>query len=116
VKFSVTALAALACGAAPLAIADDDPTMSKAQSELRIGCAQSLASFIAHQPAGNAPEYKGEKTPSDPMRYPDAKPCSEAQLAAYLERADPALVMQAYPTAAGRPKARPPADGASAPK
>ena len=34
-------------------------------------------------------------------------PCAEAQYAAYLDKLDPARVMSAYPTAAGRPAAKP---------
>jgi len=111
-KFFLTALACLASGAA-LA---DDADMQKARQELRAACAQSYASFIAHQPAGNAPEYRGDKQPGDNTVYTDAKPCSEEHLAAYLDKADPALVMRAYPSAAGRPKAKKPATAASSPK
>ena len=78
------------------------------RQELRAGCAQSYASFIANQPAGNAPEYRGEKHPGDMRHYSDAKPCTEEQLAAYLDKAEPSLVMRAYPSAAGRPKAKKP--------
>jgi hypothetical protein len=111
-----TLLAALAGLAAAPAFAADDDAASKAQAELRTACAQSHASFIAHHPAGNAPEYRGEKAAGDNQTYPDAKPCTEEHLAAYLDRADPVLVMLAYPTAAGRPKAQKPPTGASAPR
>ncbi|MDR7272503.1 hypothetical protein J2X20_005186 [Pelomonas saccharophila] len=107
-------LATLACLSCIPALADD-ADMHKARQELRAGCAQSYASFIAHHPAGNAPEYRGDKQPGDSSYYADAKPCSEAHLAAYLDKADPALVMRAYPSAAGRPKAKTPATSASAP-
>lgn len=110
-----TLLTALACLAACAAFAADDADTAKARSELRAGCAQSHASFIAHQPAGNAPEYRGDKHPGDTQYYADAKPCSEEQLAAYLDKADPSLVMRAYPSAAGRPKAKKPATPASSP-
>lgn len=109
-KIFVTALV-LACSGA-LA---DDADLNKARSELRAGCAQSYASFIAHQPAGNAPEYRGDKYPGDTKYYSDAKACTEEQLATYLDKADPALVMRAYPSAAGRPKAKKPAVSASTP-
>ncbi len=47
----------------------------------------------------------------------NAKPCDDAQYAAYLEKADPATVAMAYPTGAGKKvKANKPATGASAPK
>ncbi len=92
-----------------------DASMDKARAELRTACAQSHASFSAHHPAGNAPAYRGEKYPGDSKYYPDAKPCTEEQLATYLDKADPTLVMRAYPSAAGRPQARKPATNASAP-
>lgn len=107
-------LTTLACLASFSALADD-ADMHKARQELRAGCAQSHASFIAHHPAGNAPEYRGDKQPGDNTFYSDAKPCSEENLAAYLDKADPALVMRAYPSAAGRPKARRPVTAPSAP-
>lgn len=105
---------ALACLAGTCAFAGDDAITEKAQAELRAGCAQSYASFIAHNPAGR--EYTGDKQPGDARYYSDARPCTEDQLASYLDKADPVLVMTAYPTAAGRPaKAKKPAAGASAP-
>lgn len=110
-KTWITALACLATSGT--ALAADDAGMDKARAELRAGCAQSYASFIAHQPAGNASEYRGDKSPGDTTHYGDAKPCTEEQLAAYLDKADPALVMRAYPSAAGRPKAKKPATAAS---
>lgn len=110
-----TLIATLACLASSVALADD-ADMQKARSELRTGCAQSYASFSAHYPAGNAPEYRGDKYPGDTKNYGDAKPCTEEQLAAYLDKADPALVMRGYPSAAGRPKAKKPATAPSAPK
>ena len=114
-KTFLTALACLASASAFTAFAADDADVAKARAELRTGCAQSYASFIAHHPAGNAPEYRGDKSPGDNQFYGDAKPCSEEHLAAYLDKADPALVMRAYPSAAGRPKAKKPATSASAP-
>ena len=107
-------LTTLACLASFAALADD-ADMHKARQELRAACAQSHASFIAHQPAGNAPEYRGDKQPGDNSYYGDAKPCSEENLAAYLDKADPSLVMRAYPSAAGRPKAKKPVTAPSAP-
>ncbi|MGM9485631.1 hypothetical protein ACS5PN_30870 [Roseateles sp. NT4] len=107
-------IATLACLVSLPALADD-ADMQKARYELRTACAQSYASFIAHQPAGNPAEYRGDKQPGDNAYYGDAKPCSEEQLAAYLDKADPALVMRAYPSAAGRPKAKEPTTAPSAP-
>lgn len=107
-------LTTLACLTGSAAFADD-ADMQKARQELRAACAQSYASFVAHHPAGNAPEYRGDKQPGDNTHYSDAKPCSEEALAAYLDKADPALVMRAYPSAAGRPKAKKPVTAPSAP-
>jgi len=110
-----TAVACLASASAFCAFAADDATVAKAQAELRAGCAQSYASFIANNPASH--EYTGDKHPGDTRYYSDARPCSEDQLATYLDKADPALVMMAYPSAAGRPAkaTKKPAAGASAP-
>jgi hypothetical protein len=108
-------IATLACLASASAFADD-ADMHKSRAELRTGCAQSHASFIANHPAGNAPEFRGDKYPGDGKYYADAKPCNEEQLAAYLDKADPALVMRAYPSAAGRPKAKKPVTAASSSK
>lgn len=102
----LVATLALACTGA---LAADDADIGKARSELRAGCAQSYASFLANHPAGNTPEFRGEKYPGDKQLYSDVQPCTEEQLAAYLDKADPALVMRAYPSAAGRPKAKKPA-------
>jgi hypothetical protein len=110
-KFLIASLVLASTGA----LAADDAAMDKARAELRAGCAQSYASFIANHPAGNAPEFRGDKYPGDSKHYGDAKPCTEEQLAAYLDKAEPSLVMRAYPSAAGRPKAKKPATGASAP-
>lgn len=93
------------------ALAADEADISKARDELRAGCAQSHASFLANHPAGHTPEFRGERYPGDTQYYSDVQPCTEAQLAAYLDKADPALVMRAYPSAAGRPKAKKPAAG-----
>jgi hypothetical protein len=107
-------VASLALAASSGVLAADD-AMNKARADLRAGCAQSYASFLANHPAGNAPEFRGDKYPGDTRHYSDAKPCTEEQLAAYLDKAEPSLVMRAYPSAAGRPKAKKPATGASMP-
>lgn len=97
------------------ASAADTPAM-RAQAELRDGCAQSYASYLAYHPAGSqAPAYAGERYRGDDRYYNDAKPCNEAQYAAYLAKADPATVAMAYPSAAGKAKPRKAAHGASAP-
>lgn len=86
--------------------AADTPAM-RAQAQLREGCAQSYASYIAYYPTGSqAPAYAGESYKGDSHYYNDAKPCTEAQYSVYLEKADPATVAMAYPTAAGKPKAK----------
>lgn len=107
-------IATLAALASTCAFSADDATTTKARAELATACAQSYASYITHNPG--SPNYAGEKQPGDTMRYPNAKACNEEQLAAYLDRADPVLVMSAYPTAAGRPKAKKPVTSSSAPK
>jgi hypothetical protein len=87
-----------------------------AQATLRDGCAQSYASHVAYYPTGTQP-FAGERIKGDNRYYNDAKPCDEAQYAAYLEKADPATVTMAYPTAAGKKaKVKKPGAAASAPK
>ena len=86
-----------------------------AQATLRDGCAQSYASHVAYYPTG-AQVFAGERIKGDNRYYNDAKPCDEAQYATYLEKADPATVTMAYPTAAGKKKAKKPGAAASAPK
>jgi len=88
-----------------------------AQATLRDGCAQSVASHSAYYPPGSqAPAFTGERYKGDGRYYNDAKPCDEAQFAVYLDKADPATVMMAYPTGAGKKtKAKKPAAVASAP-
>lgn len=46
-------------------------------------------------------EYKGEQVAGEKLG------CTEQQYAAYLNTVDPARVMSAYPTAAGRPMVKP---------
>lgn len=106
------ALIATACGVA--AIAQDQA--AAAQAQLRAGCAQNYASYLAYYPLGTKKSYQfaGERIPGDTRHYADAPACSEAQFALYLDRADPVLVMAAYPSAAGRPQA--PARAPSAPR
>lgn len=100
------------------ALAADTPA-ERAQAELRAGCAQSYASYVANYAAGSqAPAFSGERYKGDNHYYNDAKPCDEAQYTAYLEKADPATIAMAYPTAAGKAKtgkAKKPAAGASVP-
>lgn len=86
-----------------------------AQATLRDGCAQSYASHSAYYPPGSSgPAFTGERTKGDNRYYNDAKPCDQAQYAAYLEKADPGTVAMAYPTAAGKAKARKPASATAA--
>ncbi|MFG6458903.1 hypothetical protein [Roseateles sp. BYS96W] len=74
-----------------------------ALASLREGCSQSYASYIAKYPAGTeAPAFAGERIKGDMRYYNDAKACTEEQYAAYLEKADPATVALAHPSAAGK--------------
>ena len=78
-----------------------------AQAALRDGCAQSYASHLYYRPPGSpAPAFSGERYKGDNRYYNDAKPCDDEQYVVYLDKADPATVMAAYPTAAGRPKVK----------
>ncbi len=89
-----------------------------AQATLRDACAQNYASHSANYPPGSAaPAFTGERYQGDNRYYNNAKPCDDAQYAAYLEKADPATVAMAYPSAAGKKaKAKKPGAAASAPK
>ncbi|PZP28194.1 MAG: hypothetical protein DI603_19805 [Roseateles depolymerans] len=97
------------------ALADDPGLAGRAQAELRAGCAQNYASYLAYYPLGTRKSYlfAGERFPGDTRHYSDAPACSEAQYALYLDKADPALVMSAYPSGAGRPRAARPAASAA---
>jgi len=79
------------------------------QAELRAECAKSYTdtSSVTAPVASNEYQfvysegkYKGEAKANKLL------PCTEQQYAAYLDKADPAKVMAAYPTAAGRPTAK----------
>jgi hypothetical protein len=97
------------------ALAADTPA-TYTQAVLRDGCAQAYASHSALAPAdGQAPAFSGERYKGDNRYYNDAKPCTEEHYALYLQKADPAMVAMAYPTAAGKPKVKKPAGSASAP-
>jgi hypothetical protein len=104
-KFLIPALAAVAAFSVQAA---DKQTPE--QAELRAECAMSYSdtSSIATPVAANeyqfvysAGKLKGEARPGKTL------PCTQQQYAAYLDnKADPAKVMAAYPTAAGRPTAK----------
>ena len=113
---TLTAAVAALVSALP-AFAADTPA-DYAQATLREGCAQSYASYSAYYSTGSpAPAFTGERYKGDSRYYNNAKPCDEAQYAAYLEKADPATVTMAYPTSAGKKaKAKKPGAAASAPK
>lgn len=105
-KFPVPALAALTACLALAAQAASNNTPE--QAELRAECAKSYgdSSSLATPVAANEfqfvyanGKYKGEARPGKLL------PCTTEQYAAYLDKADPAKVMAAYPTAAGRPAA-----------
>lgn len=108
-------LAAIAALVSALPAFAADTPADYAQATLREGCAQNYASYSAYYTPGSQ-AFNGERYKGDNRYYNNAKPCDEAQYAAYLEKADPATVTMAYPTAAGKKKAKKPASGASAPK
>lgn len=101
-KFLIPALAAVTAFAAQAA-----NNATPEQAELRAECAKSYeaTSSISTPVAANEYQfvyangkYKGEAKPGKLLA------CTSQQYAAYLDnRADPAKVMAAYPTAAGRP-------------
>jgi hypothetical protein len=76
------------------------------QDQLRAECAKSYVEYggkyagAQHYDASYAKEAGGGYYRYGERSY---RACSEAQYSAYLEKADPAKVMAAYPTAAGRP-------------
>ena len=103
-KFLIPALAAFAAFAGEAA-----NNATPEQAELRAECAKSYeaTSSIGTPVAANEYQfvyangkYKGEAKPGKLL------PCTNDQYAAYLDKADPAKVMAAYPTAAGRPTAK----------
>jgi len=104
-KFLIPAFAAVTVFAAQAA-----NNATPEQAELRAECAKSYetTSSIATPVASNEYQfvyangkYKGEAKPGKLL------PCTNDQYAAYLDtKADPAKVMAAYPTAAGRPTAK----------
>ncbi|MBV8034709.1 hypothetical protein [Roseateles sp.] len=107
-KLLIPALAAFTALAGSAAQAANNATPE--QAELRAECAQSYSdtSSISTPVAANEYQfvyakgkYKGEAKPGKLLA------CTEQQYAAYLDnKADPAKVMAAYPTAAGRPVAK----------
>lgn len=103
-KFLIPALAAVTAFTAQAA-----NNATPEQAELRAECARSYSdtSSITTPVAANEYQfvyangkYKGEAKPGKLL------PCTSQQYAAYLDKADPAKVMAAYPTAAGRPTAK----------
>ncbi|NCT82989.1 MAG: hypothetical protein GXC94_07610 [Comamonadaceae bacterium] len=103
-KFLIAAAAALTAFAASAA-----SNTTPEQAELRAECAKSYeaTSSISTPVAANEYQfvyangkYKGEAKPGRLLA------CTNDQYAAYLDKADPAKVMAAYPTAAGRPVAK----------
>jgi len=103
-KFHLIALAALL--GTSLAHAAK-PAENREVQALRAECAAQHA--VSFDTARDDNEYRfvyakgqlrGEHTEGKALK------CTEAQYVAYLDNADPARVMSAYPTAAGRPKAQ----------
>jgi len=72
---------------------------------LRAQCAKSYVEYSGRYAGAEAYSKAYVKDSKGYYRFGDKAyvPCSEAQYAAYLDKADPAMVMAAYPTAAGRP-------------
>ena len=110
-KFLIPALAAVTAFAAQAA-----NNTTPEQAELKAECANSYSatSSITTPVAANEYQfvyangkYKGEAKPGKLLA------CTSQQYAAYLDnKADPAKVMSAYPTAAGRPTTKKKADAA----
>lgn len=108
-KFLIPAFAAVTVFAAQAA-----NNATPEQAELRAECAKSYeaTSSITTPVAANEYQFvysngklKGEAKPGKLL------PCTNDQYAAYLDnKADPAKVMSAYPTAAGRPTTKKKAD------
>lgn len=106
-KFLIPAFAVVTAFVGSAAQAANNATPE--QAELRAECAKSYTdtSSIATPVASNEYQfvyangkYKGEAKPGKLLA------CTEQQYAAYIDKADPAKVMAAYPTAAGRPTAK----------
>lgn len=104
------ALFALALAALSLAsrAATEQPAQSAEMLALRAECAaRHEPRFEARAPEANEyrfayykGQYRGEAQAGQRLD------CSEGQYAAYLDTLDPTRVMAAYPTAAGRPRAK----------
>ena len=106
-KFLIPAFAVVTAFVGAAAQAANNATPE--QAELRAECAKSYTdtSSIATPVASNEYQfvyangkYKGEAKPGKLLA------CTEQQYAAYIDKADPAKVMAAYPTAAGRPTSK----------
>lgn len=106
-KFLIPAFAVVTAFVGSAAQAANNATPE--QAELRAECAKSYTdtSSIGTPVAANEYQfvyangkYKGEAKPGKLLA------CTEQQYAAYIDKADPAKVMAAYPTAAGRPTAK----------
>lgn len=96
-----TFLLALTLGSvASVAAAADSKYYSPEIAALHSECA---AKYYANEYKSKE-DYSKDKDAYAKNEYSGAKSeCSEQQYAAYLESADPARVMAAYPSAAGRP-------------
>lgn len=79
-----------------------------AQEDLRAECAKSYAEYAGNYAGAAYYSTDYAKDANGYYRYADKsyKPCTEAQYAAYLDKADPTKVLAAYPTAAGRPSVK----------
>ncbi|MCU7372221.1 hypothetical protein PEC18_15475 [Paucibacter sp. O1-1] len=91
---------------APLAVTASWASSSPEIQALRADCASSYSAKLGTPAADEhhfvyaKGQYKGEH------RAGQSLACTESQYAAYLDKADPGRVMAAYPSAAGRPKAK----------
>lgn len=103
IALTLATLAAAAMAQAPKTAGESSEIVA-----LRAECAASYGNKLEGKPHSANEyqfvyykgEYKGEYKPGHYLA------CTEGQYASYLDKADPARVMSAYPTAAGRPTAK----------
>ncbi|MDC8786456.1 hypothetical protein [Roseateles koreensis] len=96
-----TGLVSVAQAAAPSADAEVQALRNEcaAASSVKLGAAPKQDNefhFVYYKG-----DYRGEQKAGRKLA------CTESQYAAYLDKTDPVRVMGAYPTAAGRPSAKP---------
>lgn len=97
----LTAAALTLAAACSLAHADDNAVASlKSECAAKHAVKVDASAANEYQFVYSKGEYRGEAEAGK------ALPCTERQYVAYLETADPVRVMNAYPTAAGRPSVK----------